>query len=392
MRLQNVLFNVSDPTARMAGVNGQFLVGSARVYYAVPRPRKGAGQDGDDDVDDDDDNDDDGGGAVGPATKAKPVLGPTEGERIETLLRLSKEMKTAIDNDDHSPVSRLVDQTWQLFVPCLGDRTTGLFSDTVCKPIMTLLDKVPVAELPLILALIAQTVTSIVYTSDPGGGSLVCIVWIFCDPLNFCDNCITGKHQQMIVCFNETLTLLFEAFLTDDKVPKDNPSWPKIHQEVLRNGNMDRRLFHLAMRHVPCPRAVLVALLQADPDLQQTLQRQTLPPTDKRPVPLSVFVLMQVIPGLDVQVGEQLRQFAALPIQSHSDTTAVAREIEAMLNAYPLQSAFSVQVFSPVAHSKLTAAAQVCGLWGLGLRLRLGGWGLRGWGGDDLLLVFAYKH
>ena len=183
MRFQNVLFNVSDPTARMAGVNGQFLVGSARVHYAVPRPRKGAGKDGDDDDDDDDDdNDDDSGGAVGPATKAKPVLGPTEGERIETLLRLSKEMKTAIDNDDHSPVSRLVDQTWQLFVPCLGDRTTGLFSDTVCKPIMTLLDKVPVAELPLILALIAQTVTSIVYTSDPGGGSLVCIVLIFCAP------------------------------------------------------------------------------------------------------------------------------------------------------------------------------------------------------------------
>jgi hypothetical protein len=182
MRFQNVLFNVSDPTARMAGVNGQFLVGSARVHYAVPRPRKGAGKDDDDDDDDDDDNDDDSGGAVGPATKAKPVLGPTEEERIATLLRLSKEMKTAIDNDDHSPVSRLVDQTWALFVPCLGDRTTGLFSDTVCKPIMSLLDKVPVAQLPLILALIAQTVTSIVYTSDPGGGSLVCIVLIFCAP------------------------------------------------------------------------------------------------------------------------------------------------------------------------------------------------------------------
>ena len=184
---------------------------------------------------------------------------------------------------------------------------------------------------------------------------------------------LTGKHQQMIACFPQTLTLLFGAFLTDEKTLKEHPVWPKILQEKLGNCNLDRRFYHLAMRHVDCPRAAIVALLLADPQLQQTLQQQTLPPTAKRPVPLTVFVFMRPIPGLNVLAGEQLRQFDALPIGSHPDCAAVAREWQAILAASPWRQSFSVQVFNPEAHHALiTAAAEVYWhLLGAGV---LGGW------------------
>ena len=164
----------------------------------------------------------------------------------------------------------------------------------------------------------------------------------------------------MIVCFTQTLALLFEAFLTDEKTLKEHPVWPKIPQEVLRNCNLDRRFYHLAMHHVDCPRAAIVALLLADPQLQQTLRQQTLPPTDKRPVPLIVFVFTRAIPGLNVVAGEQLRQIDAVPIGAHPDCAAVAREWQAALAASPSRQSFSLQVFSPEAHHALiTADAEV---------------------------------
>ncbi len=101
-------------------------------------------------------------------------------------------------------------------------------------------------------------------------------------------------------------------FLADGKVRDDHPAGPKIQIEILGAINLHRRFLHVAMRRIEIPRAALVALSEADPDLSHTLRRETLPPTAHRPVSLDVFVLTQAIPGVEARPGEQLRKIDAV--------------------------------------------------------------------------------
>ena len=160
----------------------------------------------------------------------------------------------------------------------------------------------------------------------------------------------------MIAFFHKIMTLLFDAFLADGKVRDDHPAWPKIQIEFLGATNLHRRFLHLAMRRTEVPRDVFVALLGADPDLSQTLRRETLPPDAHRPVPLDVFVLVQAIPGVEARPGEQLRKIDALACGPLVDSAAVAGTLRGLLDANPLRKTFFLEFFDPVAHQDLITA------------------------------------
>ena len=160
----------------------------------------------------------------------------------------------------------------------------------------------------------------------------------------------------MIAAFSATLTLLFDAFLADDKVRDDHPAWPKIATEFLGTTNLHRRFLRVAMHRIEVPRAALVALLEADPDLRHTLQQETLPPTARRRVPLTVYVLAQAIPGVEGRPGEQLRKIDALACWPLADSAAVANTLCDLLHANPLRKTFFFELFDPVAHQALITA------------------------------------
>ena len=159
----------------------------------------------------------------------------------------------------------------------------------------------------------------------------------------------------MIAFFHEIMTLLFDAFLADGKVRDDHPAWTKIQIEILGATNLHRRFLHLAMRRTEVPRDVFVALLGADPDLSQTLRRETLPPDAHRPVPLDVFVLVQAIPGVEARPGEQLRKIDAVACWPLANSAAVAGSMRDTLHANPWRTSFNLEFFDPVAHNTLIA-------------------------------------